>query len=223
MLAPMDAQRPGARRAGRMRVTPEAEAEARTRGRRDRGREAPAAPPGSGLPRHRPVARPADPRRVRRGLRRDGQGRAGSDGLRLRTDQARRPALRARADDRAEARRVGLRGDHRRRPGHHGGREPRLPGGRRPVGRLQHRAAARAVHQPVRRPRGRVPLLLRAQDDVREVRGRLRHPARRFRDARRAVRGASPSSRPARSATSRWCWSARPTGRGCSTGSAARS
>ena len=57
--------------------------------------------------------------------------------------------------------------------------------------------------QPVRRPRRRVPLLLRPQDDVREVRRRVRHPARRLRDAGRAVRGARPSSRPARSGTSR--------------------
>ena len=40
-----------------------------------------------------------------------------------------------------------LRGHHRRRPGDHGGGQPRLPGGRRPVGRLQHRAAPRAGHQ----------------------------------------------------------------------------
>ena len=40
------------------------------------------------------------------------------------------------------------------------------------------------------RPRGRVPLLLRAQDDVREVRRRVRDPARRLRHDGRAVRGA---------------------------------
>ena len=129
---------------------------------------------------------------VRRGLRRDGRGRAGGHRLRLGAHEARGPALRAGPHDRPEAGRGGLRGDHRRRPGQHGGRQPRLPGGRRPVGRLQHRAAARAGAQPVRRPRGRVPLLLRAQDDVREVRRRVRHPARRVRDARRAVRGAHP-------------------------------
>ena len=64
--------------------------------------------------------------------------------------------------------------------------------GGRPVGRLQHRAAARAGHEPVRRPRRRVPLLLRPQGDVREVRRRLRDPARRLRHAGRAVRGADP-------------------------------
>ena len=44
----------------------------------------------------------------------------------------------------AASSREGLRGDHRRRAGRHGGREPRLPGGRRPLRRLQHRAAPRA-------------------------------------------------------------------------------
>ena len=105
------------------------------------------------VPRHRPVARPADPVRVRRGLRRDGGGRAGRDGLRLGADAAGRPALRTGADDRAAARRGRLRGHHRRRPGHDGGRQPWLPGGWRAVGRLQHRAAPRAGTQRVRRPR----------------------------------------------------------------------
>ena len=56
-------------------------------------------------------------------------------------------------------------------------------GGRRALDRLQHRAATRASGQPVRRPRRRVPLLLRPKDDVREVRGRLRHIPGRLRDA----------------------------------------
>ena len=55
---------------------------------------------------------------------------------------------------------------------------PRTAAARRAaaVCRLQHRAAPRAAAQPVRRPRRRVPLLLRAQDHVREVRGRVRDP-----------------------------------------------
>ena len=64
----------------------------------------------------------------------------------------------------------------------------------------------------VRRSRRRVPLLLRAQDHVREVRRRLRHPARRLRDARRAVRGADadPDGQgpplPGRSSSARAYW-----------------
>ena len=74
----------------------------------------------------------------------------------------------------------------------------------------------------VRRPRRRVPLLLRAQGDVRQVRRRVRDPARRPRHARRAVRVADPHpdrqgppfpGRPRR---------ARRTGPACSTGCAAR-
>ena len=48
---------------------------------------------------------------------------------------------------------AGLRGHHRRRAGHDGGGQPRLSGGWRAVGRLQHRAAARAGAQRLRRPR----------------------------------------------------------------------
>ena len=166
--------------------------DARRRRTRDRGREAPRAATERRLPRDRPVAGAADPVRVRRGLRRDGQGRPGDHGLRLGPDAAGRPGLRAGPDDRPAAGRGRLRGHHRRRTGHDGGRQPRLSRGWRTVGRLQHRAAARAGHEPVRRPRRRVPLLLRAQGDVREVRRRVRHPARRLRDARRAVRGADP-------------------------------
>ena len=59
-----------------------------------------------------------------------------------------RSALRAGPDDRAAPGRGRLRGHHRRRPGHHGGRQPGLPRGRGTVGRLQHRAAARAGAQP---------------------------------------------------------------------------
>ena len=63
---------------------------------------------------------------------------------------------------------------------------------RRPLHRRQHRAAVRAGAERVRRSRHGVPLLLRAQGHVREVRGRVRHLSRRLRDARRAVRVADP-------------------------------
>ena len=62
--------------------------------------------------------------------------------------------------------------------------------GRRPLDRLQHRAAARAGAEPLREPLDRLPLLLRAQDDVRQVLGGVRRLPRRLRHARRAVRGA---------------------------------
>ena len=93
--------------------------------------------------------------------------------------------------------------------------------GRRAVGRARHRAAVRAGHERLRRPRRQLPLLLRPQDDVREVRRGLRRAARRLRHVRRAVRGADAGAdaqghrvpdRAGRHAT---------TGRACSTGCAA--
>ena len=61
---------------------------------------------------------------------------------------------------------------------------------------LGHRAAVRAGPQRVGRRRHRVPLLLRAQDHVREVRPGVRDPARRLRHPRRAVRGAHAGADP---------------------------
>ena len=113
----------------------------------DRGPQAPPADGTPGLPQHRPVAGPAHPRRVRRGLRRPGHDRAGDHRLRLGPGRRGRSGVRDGARDRPPPRRGGLRGHHRRRAGRHGGGEPRLPGGRRPVGRVQHRAAPRAVDQ----------------------------------------------------------------------------
>ena len=189
----MEPTRPGTRRVGRMRVTPEA---AETL-RRDGG-----ATEDEKLLERRPDPSflDTDPWRVLRiqsefveGFDAMADGRAGGDDLRLGPDAAATiPRYELARTIGRRARRGRLRGHHRRRPGHDGGGQPRLPGGRRAVGRLQHRAAPRAGAQRVRRPRRRVPLLLRAQDDVREVRRRLRHPARRVRDARRAVRGAHP-------------------------------
>ena len=110
-------------------------------------------------------------------------------GVRLGAHGRGQRGVRARAARRRGARRCRVRGHHGRRAGRDGGGQPRRPRGGRPVDRLQHRAAARAAPQPVRRPVGRVPLLLRPQDDVREVLRRVRDHARRVRDARRAVRG----------------------------------
>ncbi len=76
--------------------------------------------------------------------------------------------------------RGGLRRDDRRRPGRDGGGQPGRQRGRRAVGGPRHRAAARAGHERVGRPRRALPLLLRAQDDVRQVRPGLHRAARRF-------------------------------------------
>ena len=93
-------------------------------------------------------------------------------------------------DPRAAARRGGLPDHHRRRARRDGGGQPGGAGGRRAVGRTRHRAPARGAAQPLRRPAADVPLLLHAQGDVRPLRLRVRVPARRFRDAGRALRGA---------------------------------
>ena len=93
-------------------------------------------------------------------------------------------------------------------------------GGRRALDRLQHRAAVRAGDQPLRRPRRELPLLLRAQDDVREVLGGVRHLPRRVRHARRAVRGADADPDQEDPALPGDPLSAPSTGRGCSTGCA---
>ena len=90
----------------------------------------------------------------------------------------------------ARHRQARLRGDHGRRARDHGGGQPRRQRGRRALDRLQHRAAARAVAQPLRESLDRLPLLLRAQDDVRQVLGGVRRLPGRLRHARRAVRGA---------------------------------
>ena len=93
---------------------------------------------------------------------------------------------------RPQARRGRLRGHHRRGPRHHGGRQPGRLRGRRRLGRARHRAPLRAGPQPLRRPLDQLPLLLRAQDDVRQVRRGVRHLPRRVRDPRRALRGPDP-------------------------------
>ena len=66
--------------------------------------------------------------------------------------------------------------------------------GRRRLGRARHRAALRAGHERVGRRRRQLPLLLRPQDDVRQVRPGLHRAARRLRHLRRAVRGAGPGA-----------------------------
>ena len=96
--------------------------------------------------------------------------------------------VRARPRDGAAVRRGGLGGRHGRRAGRDGGGEPRLPRGRRALGRLRDRAAARADDERLHRPRARLRPLLRPQDDVREGGGGVLRLPRRLRHGRRAVR-----------------------------------
>ena len=103
-------------------------------------------------------------------------------------------------------------------PGVDGGGQPGRLRGRRRLGRARHRAALRAGHERVGRHRRRLPLLLRPQDDVREVRAGVRRAARRVRHLRRAVRGADARADHARSPRSRSCCSGTPTGAAWSTG-----
>jgi len=160
--------------------------------RRPRHRGRAPAPPrtADGVHAHRPVARPAHHGRVRRRVRSARVGREGGDHLRLGTRGARRPAVPRRGGGRATPRPGGFRHHHRRRPRHHGGGEQGRDGGRRALHRLQHRAAVRAAAESVSRYADRLPLLLRAEDDVREIFGRLPHLPGWIRHARRALRGA---------------------------------
>ena len=146
---------------------------------------------------HRPVAGAADPGRVRRGLRRAGRARAGD-----RVSSARpapSPTTRTTPIGEEVGRRLAdgrLRGDHRRRPGRDGGGQQGRQRGRRRQRRPRHRAALRVRPQRVGRHRHQLPLLLRPQDDVREVLPGLRRAARRPRHPRRAVRGADAGADP---------------------------
>ena len=105
-----------------------------------------------------------------------------------RASKRRASVFREGGEDRTLALRCGLRRDLRRRPRSHGGRESRRV--RRPVARdrAQHPAAARAGRQCLPGRELRLPLFLRAQDDVRALGVRVRRPAGRLRHARRAVR-----------------------------------
>ena len=120
---------------------------------------------------HRPVAGAADPGRVRRGLRR--AGRAGRGGQRVRLAPAPRRTTRSTPSAErlgaalAEAGYAVITGGG---PGVDGGGQPGRLRGRRRLGRARHRAAVRAGHERLGRHRRRLPLLLRPQDDVRQVR-----------------------------------------------------
>ena len=80
--------------------------------------------------------------------------------------------------------------DNRRRAWADGSREPRRARRGCGLGRVQHRAPARAGPQPVPRHRPSLPPLLRSQGHVRALRVCVRDRARRLRHPRRDVRGA---------------------------------
>ena len=126
--------------------------------------------------------------RVRRGDRTAARRAARGFDVRQRAHQAGPSVLRQGRAHRAAAVRRRLRRDLRRRSRTHGSRESRRVRGQVAGDRPQHPAAAREGRQRVPGRRLRLPLLLRAQDDVRALRVRLRRAARRLRHARRAVR-----------------------------------
>ncbi len=82
----------------------------------------------------------------------------------------------------------------RRRARPHGSGQSRRTRHRRPLGRLQHRAAVRAGSESLSRSLDHVPLLLRAKGSALQVFVRVRRVARRPRHARRALRGADADS-----------------------------
>ena len=81
-------------------------------------------------------------------------------------------------------------------PGVMEGRQSRRQGGRRPLGRLQHQAAARAGRKPLLRHHAHLRPLLCAQGLLRPPVGGLRHLPGRFRHARRALRVADADPDP---------------------------
>ena len=126
--------------------------------------------------------------------------------VRLGPHPARPPRVRARPSELgARAGRGRLRGDHRRRPGLDGGGQQGRLRGRRRVGRARHRAALRAGPQRLGRPRHQLPLLLRPQDDVRQVRPGLRRACPAASAPSTSCSRRSPWCRPARSPRSRSC------------------
>ncbi|CAA9285213.1 MAG: LOG family protein, partial [uncultured Friedmanniella sp.] len=143
-----------------------------------------------GLAAHRPLAGAAHPVRVRGGLRHARRAGARRQRLRLRAHLARGPGLRPGRAARPPAGRGRAGRHHRRRARDHGGGQQGRRRGRRGVGGAGHRAALRVRAEPARQPGHQLPLLLRPQDDVRQVRAGLRRDARRVRHPRRAVRGA---------------------------------
>src|SRR5215203_4513915 len=84
--------------------------------------------------------------------------------------------------------------DYRGWPRHHGSRKPWCEGGGWSLDWLQHRAAIRAGLQRLPDPEPELQVLLRTEDDVREVRYRVYRLSWRVRDAGRIVRSTDPDS-----------------------------
>src|SRR6266849_5079893 len=159
----------------------------------DHHRPAPARPAGAvRLGAHRPVAGAADPGRVRGGVRPAGRARTGRLGLRLGAHRAGQLRVRDRRAHRRRPGPRGLRGDHRRRPRHHGGGQQGRHPERRRLRGPGHRAAQGDGPERLRRRGPGVPLLLRQEDLLHQVLPGLRGAARRVRHDGRAVRGAHP-------------------------------
>ena len=138
---------------------------------------------------HRPLAGAAHPVGVHRGLRHARRTPARDQRVRLGPDPGGLTRVRGGRATGAGPGRRGLRRRHGRRPGRDGGGQQGRPRGEGHLGRPRHRAAVRAGSEPVRRHRPELPLLLRPEDDVRQVRPGLRGPARWPRHPRRALRG----------------------------------
>ena len=134
------------------------------------------------------MARTAHPRRVRRGLRCACACWRGRLGVWLRAPASGQRLLRGRRRSGARVRQPRCGGDHRGRPWNHGGCEQGGARSRWHFDWLQHRAPSRAGFQRIRESERRRPLLLRAQDHVREVLDSLRRLPGRVRNARRAFR-----------------------------------
>ena len=97
----------------------------------------------------------------------------------------------------------GIRRHHRRRSRRHGGGQQGGRGGRRPVGGDEHPPALGAEAEPLRQHQHRLQIFLHPEGDVRQVCHGLCHPARRLRDAGRALRGPDPHPDEADQAVSR--------------------
>src|SRR4029079_18346033 len=134
-----------------------------------RSDEGPRRPPDSPLARASPPELGGDRTRVPLRLRSGGEDRPpGRLLLRVGTCAGGLAGVRGRARDGAALRRGGLGRRHGRRAGGDGGGEPRLPRGRRALGRLRDRASAPAADEMLHRRRGGVPSLLPAPTPVTE-------------------------------------------------------
>ncbi len=124
--------------------------------------------------------------------------RPGDQRLRLGAHPEGSPDVRRRPGDRAWAGRAGVRGDHRGWSGDHGGGEPGRQPRRGHLDRARHRTAVRDDDEPAREPRHQLPVLLRPQGDVPQVRAGVRRHARAATAPSTNCSRPSPWPRPAR-------------------------